>query len=91
MKIQLWREMLDPYDLAVKELITKFEHLKYEHKARGLYCPIEDVTGRVKSVSSILDKLKKKNLELEQMEQELDDLAGIRIICQFVEDIEKVV
>ena len=91
MKIQLWREMLDPYDLAVKELITKFEHLEYEHKARGLYCPIEDVTGRVKSVSSILDKLKKKNLELEQMEQELDDLAGIRIICQFVEDIEKVV
>ena len=91
MKIQLWREFLDPYDLAVKELITKFEHLKYEHKARGLYCPIEEVSGRVKSVSSILDKLKKKNLELEQMEQELDDIAGIRIICQFVEDIEKVV
>lgn len=42
MKIQLWREFLDPYDLAVKELITKFEHLKYEHKARGLYCPIEE-------------------------------------------------
>lgn len=91
MKIQLWREFLDPYDLAVKELITKFEHLKYEHQARGLYCPIEEVSGRVKSVSSILDKLKKKNLELEQMEQELDDIAGIRIICQFVEDIEKVV
>ena len=91
MKIQLWREFLDPYDLAVKELITKFEHLKYEHKARGLYCPIEEVTGRVKAVASILDKLKKKNLELEQMEQELDDIAGIRIICQFVEDIEKVV
>lgn len=49
MKIQLWREFLDPYDLAVKELITKFEHLKYEHKARGLYCPIEEVSGRVKS------------------------------------------
>lgn len=91
MKIQLWRELLDPYDLAVKELITKFEHLKYEHKARGLYCPIEEVSGRVKSVSSILDKLKKKNIELERMEQELEDIAGIRIICQFVEDIEKVV
>ena len=64
MKIQLWREFLDPYDLAVKELITKFEHLKYEHKARGLYCPIEEVSGRVKSVSSILDKLKKKNLDM---------------------------
>lgn len=91
MKIQLWRELLDPYDLAVQELVTKFEHLRYEHKARGLYCPIEQVTGRVKSVSSILDKLQKKNIELDHMEEELDDIAGVRIICQFVEDIPKVV
>lgn len=91
MKIQLWRERLDPYDLAVKELVTKFEHLKYEHQARGIYCPIESVSGRVKSVASILEKLQKKDLPLDQMEEKLDDIAGIRIICQFVEDIEKVV
>ncbi len=91
MKIQSWRDKLDPYDLAVKEMLTKFEHLQYQYKSRGLYCPIEQVTGRVKSVSSILEKLQRKNIALDDMEKELEDLAGIRIICQFVEDIPRVV
>lgn len=91
MEIQLWREILNPYDLAVKELIVKFEHLIQEHKEQGLYCPIEQVKGRVKAISSILDKAQKKNIELDEIEEKLDDIAGIRIICQFVEDIAKVV
>lgn len=91
MEIHQWRDLLDPYDLAVKELITKFKHIKYEHNIRGIYCPIERVTGRVKGISSILDKLQKKNIDIENIETELEDLAGIRIICQFVEDIPKVV
>ena len=40
MEIQLWREILTPYDLAVKELIVKFEHLIYEHRSRGMYSPV---------------------------------------------------
>ena len=91
MEIQLWREILTPYDLAVKELIVKFEHLIYEHRSRGLYSPIEQVTGRVKTVASILDKAQKKNIPVEEIEERLVDIAGVRIICQFVEDIKKVV
>lgn len=91
MEIQQWRILLDPYDLAVRELIAKFEHLRYEFKSRGVYCPIEQVSGRVKSVSSILDKIHKKKIEMSEIEDRLEDLAGIRIICQFVEDIPKVV
>lgn len=91
MEIQLWREILTPYDLAVKELIVKFEHLIYEHRSQGLYSPIEQVTGRVKSISSILDKAQKKEIPLDQIEERLVDIAGVRIICQFVEDIGKVV
>jgi putative GTP pyrophosphokinase len=91
MEIQLWREMLTPYDLAMKELIVKFEHLIYEHRSQGLYSPIEQVSGRVKSISSILDKVQKKNITLDQIEERLVDIAGVRIICQFVEDIQKVV
>ena len=91
MKIQLWRELLDPYDLAVKELVTKFKHLRYEHRARGLYSPIEQVSGRVKSISSILEKMERKSIEFDNIETELEDIAGVRIICQFVEDIPKVV
>lgn len=90
MEIQLWREILDPYDLAVKELIVKFEHLIREHRDQGLYCPMEQVKGRVKAISSILDKAERKHIDLQDIET-LDDIAGIRIICQFVEDIEKVV
>lgn len=91
MEIQLWREILTPYDLAVKELIVKFEHLIYEYRNRGLYCPIEQVTGRVKTIASILDKAQKKNIPVDQIEEEFVDIAGVRIICQFVEDIQKVV
>lgn len=91
MEILNWRNLLDPYDLAVKELVTKFEHIRYEHKSRGIYCPIEQVTGRVKTISSILDKMQKKRIDFSELEDRLEDIAGIRIICQFVEDIPKVV
>lgn len=91
MEIQLWREILNPYELAVKELMTKFNHLVKEHRDRGLYSPIEQVEGRVKTISSILDKCQKKKIALEDIEEKMVDLAGLRIICQFVEDIDKVV
>ena len=91
MEIQLWREILNPYELAVKELMTKFNHLIKEHRDRGLYSPIVQVEGRVKSISSILEKCQKKKIDLEDIEERISDLAGVRIICQFVEDIDKVV
>ena len=91
MEIQLWREILDPYALAVDELITKFNHIIDEYKHVGAYSPIEQVTGRVKTISSILEKAQKKGIALTGFEEKIDDIAGIRIICQFVEDIYKVV
>ncbi|MHB8131112.1 MAG: GTP pyrophosphokinase [Mobilitalea sp.] len=91
MQIQLWREILDPYSLAVDELVTKFNHIIDEYKHVGAYSPIEQVTGRVKTISSILEKSQKKNIDLQNFEETIDDIAGIRIICQFVEDIYKVV
>ena len=89
MEIQLWREILSPYELAVNELVEKFNHLMKEHRDRGLYSPIEQVTGRVKSVTSILEKMKRKGISFEEMEEKVEDIAGIRIICQFVEDIQR--
>lgn len=90
MEIQLWRSILCPYELAVKELIVKFEHIITEHKLNDLYSPIEQVSGRVKSVSSILEKMQRKHIPMERMEEEVEDIAGVRIICQFEEDIETV-
>ena len=90
MEIQLWRSILCPYELAVKELMVKFEHIIDEHKQNDLYSPIEQVSGRVKSLPSILEKMQRKHIPMEKMEEEIEDIAGIRIICQFEEDIDTV-
>ena len=90
MEIQLWREILEPYELAVNELVVKFNHLITANRRAGKYSPIEQVNGRVKSISSILEKCQKKGVDFESFEDRIEDIAGIRIICQFVEDIYKV-
>lgn len=90
MEIQLWRSMLCPYELAVRELTLKFEHVIEEHRQNDLYSPIEQVSGRVKSISSILEKMQRKHIQMENLEQEIEDIAGVRIICQFEEDIDTV-
>ena len=90
MEIHLWRELLIPYELAVKELVIKFNHLKKEHKEKDLYSPIEQVSGRVKTINSILEKMQRKNISWADLEEKVEDIAGIRVICQFYEDIEKV-
>ena len=90
MEIQMWREILNPYELAVKELTIKFEHLIKEHHDKGYYSSIERVEGRVKTISSILDKCQKKGISIDDVTTKIEDIAGIRIICQFVEDIERV-
>lgn len=91
MEIQLWKEILTPYELAVEELTLKFNHILKEYKEAGLYSPIEVVTGRVKKISSIIEKAQKKNIPIDEIENSLQDIAGLRIICQFVEDIYEVV
>ncbi len=86
-----WEEFLIPYEQAVDELKIKFRAIRSELKKRNNYSPIEFVVGRVKKVSSILSKAGKLNIPLDRIEQEMEDIAGIRIMCQFVDDIEKVV
>lgn len=91
MEIQLWREMLAPYQLATDELEVKFNHMITEKRLMGEYSPIERVESRVKKISSILDKMQKKDVSINDLEEKIEDIAGVRIICQFVEDIYRVV
>ncbi|MNI11444.1 GTP pyrophosphokinase YjbM [compost metagenome] len=83
-----WKKFLLPYEQAVEELKVKFKTLRSELKSREEYSPIEFVTGRIKKISSILDKAKKLKVPMDQLEAGIEDIAGIRIMCQFVEDIE---
>ncbi len=83
--------MLGPYRQAVDELVVKFKHIKQEYQNAGMYSPIESVSGRVKRISSILDKAHRKSVPIEKIEEKIEDIAGVRIICQFVEDISTVV
>jgi putative GTP pyrophosphokinase len=84
-----WGKFLIPYEQAVEELKVKFKSMRIEMKKREEYSPIEFVTGRVKRVSSILDKAKRLNVPMDKLEEGIEDIAGIRIMCQFVEDIEQ--
>ncbi|WP_010274803.1 GTP pyrophosphokinase [Paenibacillus senegalensis] len=84
-----WNKFLFPYEQAVEELKVKFKTLRSELKSREEYSPIEFVTGRVKRISSILEKAKKLNVPLDEIESGIEDIAGIRIMCQFVEDIQR--
>ncbi len=91
MELYAWREKMAPYELAVEELTIKFRRMVLDYRAASRYSPIEQVTGRVKSISSILDKAHRKGVALEDLEDIIDDIAGIRLICQFEDDIPIVV
>lgn len=86
-----WKELLYPYEQAVEELLLKFNYVKKEYLRLGMYSPIESVDGRVKTAASIIDKAARKGIPRERIEEEIEDIAGIRLICQFVEDIPKVI
>ncbi len=86
-----WDTMLSPYKQAVEELKVKLRGIREQYQKSSKHTPIEFVTGRVKPVSSILDKAKRKNIPLDRLEEEMQDLAGLRIVTQFVEDISTVV
>lgn len=85
-----WSLFLQPYEQAVEELKVKLKTMRSELKSREDYAPIEFVTGRVKRVSSILDKAKRLNVSEDRLHLGIEDIAGIRIMCQFVDDIYRV-
>ena len=91
MELQRWREILSPYDLAVKELEVKFNHMIQENRNIGRYSYVERVETRRKTISSIIEKCKRKGVPVERACEELTDIAGVRLICQFQEDIRHVV
>ena len=85
-----WEQFLAPYRQAVEELKVKLKGIRTLYEYGEEHSPIEFVTGRVKPVPSILEKAKRKNIPLHNIES-MQDIAGLRIMCQFFEDIRIVV
>lgn len=80
------------YQCAVMEVETKFNVLNNRLSLQGEHNPIESIKSRVKSVDSIIRKLSKNNLPitLEAAEENLKDIAGVRVVCSFIDDIYKI-
>ncbi|WP_137597152.1 GTP pyrophosphokinase [Paucilactobacillus kaifaensis] len=86
-----WRHFLLPYQQAVDELKIKLRGMRKQFQDLNQHAPIEFVTGRVKPVDSIKEKMVRRHIEQDRLEQDMQDIAGLRIMCQFVEDIYQVV
>lgn len=91
MAVKNWKQFLTPYEQAVEELKVKLRSIRKEYRRKNEYSPIEFVTGRVKEVSSILEKANKYSIPINRLQYEMEDISGIRIMCQFVDDIDKVI
>ncbi len=80
------------YDSALKEVETKIEILNNEFQMNGDYNPIEHVTSRIKTPQSIAKKLRhnEKEFTIENIVKNINDIAGIRIICSFKSDIFRI-
>ena len=85
-----WEEFLDPYIQAVGELKIKLRGIRKQFRKQNRHSPIEFVTGRVKSVASIEEKIALRGLSIENLAQDMQDIAGLRIMVQFVDDVDEV-
>lgn len=89
--MEKWDLLLAPYEQVVTEMKIKLKGIRKQFRDTNQHAPIEFVTGRVKPVDSIKTKAKLKGIPLEHLETEMQDIAGLRVMCQFVDDIYDVV
>ncbi len=87
------------YGCALREVETKLQVLNDEFKLNYDRNPIESIKSRIKSVRSIIGKLERKNIRfdagnveatVQEIEEKINDIAGIRVVCSFPEDIYKI-
>lgn len=85
-----WDVFLQPYELAVEGFILKIEGIKNQYVLSNQYCPIEIVSGRVKSPNGIIDKAKRMGVSFDEIQYKVHDIGGIRITCKYIDDVYSV-
>jgi len=80
------------FECAIREVQTKLEVLNSEFSVRRSHNPIEMIESRIKKPASIYEKLQRRGfpVTLEAIEHDLHDVAGIRVICSYVQDIYQI-
>lgn len=86
-----YNRLMSYYKCAIMEVETKFKVLNEQFSLKYDENPIETIKSRLKSPDSIMKKMKKKGIPMNRdaIEEHITDIAGIRIICSFEEDIYK--
>lgn len=84
-----FQQLMMMYSCAIREVRTKLEVLNDEFQVQRSHNPISYIKYRVKKPGSILEKLKRRGypVTLQSVEENLHDVAGIRVICSYVQDI----
>ena len=84
-----FRELMSYYRCALMEVETKFRVLNEELSIEGEANPIDAIESRLKSPESIIEKVDRKGIDfsVEAIEEHIDDIAGIRVICSFESDV----
>ena len=88
-EVDSWKEAMLDYNSALKQIETKLDILNDEFQHIHRYNPIEHIKARIKTPESIVKKLRRYGLEftLDNMENAVNDIAGVRITCSFTSDI----
>ncbi len=88
-KVRGFRELMTLYECAMLEINTKLDVLNKELTVKHGRNPFEYITCRLKSPQSIAQKMERYGVELtlDNIEKHLNDIAGIRVICSFPDDI----
>lgn len=84
-----FRELMSYYRCALMEVETKFRVLNEELSLEGEANPIDAIESRLKTLESILEKADRKGIDctVDSIEKNIDDIAGIRVICSFESDV----
>lgn len=84
-----YKELMMQYACTIKEIRTKFDVLSTECRIRYQRNPISSINTRLKRTASLTEKLSRRNLPftLESIEENIHDVAGVRVICPYIDDI----
>lgn len=82
-------EMTKKYEAAIKEVYTRLAILKDDFRLLKKRDCISTIQTRIKADTSILEKLTRKGMPMDLISiySKLDDIAGVRVICKFIDDI----